>query len=199
MNRVKKLRLIQFSLLVLGSLMIIYTYFSKSDNANKALSSKLGDKVKNQVNQQNIDGNVFFNVEYTGLDLEGNRFILKSEEARNSKDNPEIILMKSVNGNFYFKNGSDLIIKSNKGIYNNKTLNMIFEDKIIASYEGSELEAQRAEYSNSGSFITITENVKVSDSKGVIVADELYFDIKDQTLKIQSFDNNKVNANLNLK
>ena len=185
MNRVKKLRLIQFSLLALGSLIIIFTYFSKLDNTNKAISSKLGEKVKNEVSQQNIDGNVF-NVEYTGLDLEGNRFILKSEEARNSKDNPEIILMKSVNGSFYFKNGSNLIIKSNKGIYNNKTLDMIFEDKIIASYEGSELEAQRAEYSNSGSFITITENVKeVSDSKGVIVADELYFDIKDQTLKIQ--------------
>ena len=199
MNRVKKLRLIQFSLLALGSLIIIFTYFSKLDNTNIAISSKLGEKAKNEVSQQNIDGNVFFNVEYTGLDLEGNRFVLKSEEATNSKDNPEIILMKSVNGNFYFKNGSDLIIKSNKGIYNNKTLNMIFEDKVIASYEGSELEAQRAEYSNSGSFIIITEKVKVSDSKGVIVADELYFDIKDQTLKIQSFDNNKVNANLNLK
>ena len=199
MNRIKKLRLIQFSLLAIGSIIIIFTYFSKSDDTNKAISSKLEEKVKNQVNQKNIDGNVFFNVEYTGLDLEGNRFILKSEEAVNSKDNAEIILMESVNGSFYFKNGSNLIIKSNKGIYNNKTLDMIFEDKIIASYEGSELEAERAEYSNSGSFITITENVKVSNSKGVIVADKLYFDIKDQTLNIQSFNNNKVNANLNLK
>ena len=68
MNRVKKLRLIQFSLLALGSLIIIFTYFSKLDNTNKAISSKLGEKVKNEVSQQNIDGNVF-NVEYTGLDL----------------------------------------------------------------------------------------------------------------------------------
>ena len=144
MNRIKKLRLIQFSLLALWSIIIIFTYFSKSDDTNKAISSKLEEKVKNQVNQKNIDGNVFFNVEYTGLDLEGNRFILKSEEAVNSKDNAEIILMESVNGSFYFKNGSNLIIKSNKGIYNNKTLDMIFEDKIIASYEGSELEAEKA-------------------------------------------------------
>lgn len=199
MNRIKKLRIIQFSLLALGSLIIIFTYFNKANNTKKIISSKIEEKVRDQVKQEDIDGNVFYNVEYSGLDLEGNRFILKSKEARNTKENMEIVIMKNVVGNFYFKNGNILNITSNAGIYNNKTLDMIFKDQIIALYEGSELRAQKAEYSNSGSYITITENVKVSDAKGVIVADELYFDIKDQTLNIQSFDNNKINANLNLK
>ncbi len=199
MNRTKKLRIIQFSLLALGTLIIIFTYFTKIDNSKKILSSGIEEKVRNQVKQQDVDGNVFYNVEYSGLDLEGNRFILKSEEARNTKDKVEIVIMKNVNGSFYFKNGNILNITSNKGIYNNKTLDMIFKDEIIATYQGSELRAREAEYSNTGGYITITENVKVSDAKGVIDADKLYFDIKNQTLNIQSFDNNKINANLNLK
>ena len=32
-----------------------------------------------------------------------------------------------------------------------------------------------------------------------MVADELFFDIKKQTLNIASFENNKINANINLK
>ena len=33
----------------------------------------------------------FYNIEYSGLDLSGNRYILKSKEARNNKENQEIV------------------------------------------------------------------------------------------------------------
>ena len=35
--------------------------------------------------------------------------------------------------------------------------------------------------------------------KGTMVADKLLFDIKKQTLNIASFNDNKINANINLK
>ena len=77
---------------------------------------------------------------------------------------------------FYFKNGSVLKISSEKGIYN-KTLDMVFNN-IKALYENSKLYAQKAEYSNSGGYLIVSEEVEVNDIKGKIKADKLFFDIK---------------------
>ena len=75
---------------------------------------------------------------------------------------------------------------------------MKFEGDVKAIYEESRLFSQKAEYSNSKSFLIISENVKIEDIKGTMFADELYFDIKKQKLKIASYNNGKVNANINL-
>ena len=200
MNRKKKLRIYQFSLLFLGILIIFFTYINNEKiTEEKIISSETQKKIKKQLADQSSAGDVFFNIEYSGLDLAGNRYILKSKEAKNSKDNQEIVYMKAVEAIFYFKDGTILNVQSEDGIYNNKTLDMQFNKNVKATYEGSELLAQKAEYSNSKSFLIISEKVKVNDIRGSMLADKLYFDIKKQTLSIASNEENKVNANINLK
>ena len=76
---------------------------------------------------------------------------------------------------------------------------MNFSKNVKAIYEDSKLFAENAEYSNSKSFLTITDKVKVIDTRGTVVADKLLFDIKKQTLNIASFNDNKINANINYK
>ena len=76
---------------------------------------------------------------------------------------------------------------------------MYFNKNVKALYEKSELFAQNALYSNSKGVLKITDDVLVSDEKGAIKADELLFDIKKQTLDINSFSNNKINAKVNIK
>ena len=197
-ERKKKLRLIQFALLVCGLMIIFFTYANKERFSNeKIVNRETQDKIEKQLS--NLEGDVFFDIEYTGLDLAGNRYVLKSKEAIADKSNQEIISMKSVEAIFYFKDDTILTVKSEEGIYNNKTLDMIFKKNIKALYEGSELYAQRADFSNSNGYLTITEDVKVNDFRGTMVADKLLFDIKKQTLDIASFNDGKINANINLK
>ena len=76
---------------------------------------------------------------------------------------------------------------------------MIFEKNVKAIYGKSQLFAEKAEYSNSKNYLIISKNVKVKDVRGSVFADELIFDIKKQTLNIASFNDGKVNTNLNLK
>ena len=200
MERKKRLRLIQITMLILGILIIFFTYLGKNEKQeNKIITKETQEKIKEQMQLQNQQGDVFYNIEYSGLDLAGNRYILKSKEAISDKNNPEIVFMKFVEAVFYFKDNTVLNVWSEKGIYNNKTLNMNFENNVKANYEGSELFAQKAEYSNLKSFLTISEDVKINDIRGAIVADKLLFDIKKQTLNIASFNDGKVNANVNLK
>jgi len=200
MDRKKKVRIIQLSLLIVGTLIIFLTYYGKNENFDEQIISKESQKkIEERLANQTQDGDVFYNIEYSGLDLAGNRYILKSKEAINNKTNEEIIKMKFVEANFFFKDDTILRVKSDNGIYNNKTLDMTFVDNVEAFYEGNELFALKAEYSNSKSFLNITGNVKVKSNQGTMVADSLLFDIKKQTLNIASLDDDKINASVNLK
>ena len=199
-DRKKKIKIIQLSLLVIGSLVLFLTYANKSDSPKEEIVSKeIQERIKNQNTNLPENSDIFYNIEYSGLDLAGNRYILKSKEAFNDKNNQEIVQMKFVEAFFYFKDDTVLEVKSDYGIYNNKTLNMNFKKNVKATYEGSKLFAQEAEYSNVESFLTITDQVRVKDSKGTMFADKLLFDIKKKKLNIASFNDNKINANINLK
>ena len=196
-DRKKKLRLIQFFLLFFGLLAIYLTYYNKELNEDQNSISKKIPK-KNQNISEEDERDLFFNIEYSGFDLQGNRYSLKSEEAFIDKLNSEIVYMKNVNSIFYFKDNTVLYVSSNNGIYNNKTLDMKFEQNVKANYLSSELFAEKAEYSNSESFLSIYENVRINDIKGNLIADKLLFDITDQKLDISSFTDGKINANVNL-
>ena len=201
-ERKKKIRLIQASLLFIGVLLFIISYSKKEEDRqnNEILSKSTKVKIDNELNKQqnNEEGDVFFNIEYSGFDLSGNRYILKSKEAKTNKTNDEIILMKNVEATFYFEDNTVLFIFSELGKYNNKTLDMEFDKAVRANYENNELLAEKAEYSNSQGYLSITKNVKVNSNQGNLVADKLLFDIKKQTLDIYSFNDNKINAKLKL-
>ena len=199
-ERKKKLRIIQVTLLLLGISILYFTYSNKSKIPDEnIISEEIQKKIEKQISEKPLDSDVFYNIEYSGLDLAGNRYILKSKEAFSEKTNQEIVQMKSVEALFYFKDDTILKVRSDFGNYNNKTLDMSFKQNVKATYEGSNLFAQKANYSNKEGYLVISDNVKISDSRGTIVADKLYFDIKKQTLNIASFDDKKINANIKLK
>ena len=199
-ERKKKLRLVQLTLLIFGILIIYTTYYNKNSNLDKKIiSKKTEEKVKKQTTDKKLEkGDIFFNVKYSGLDLNGKRYILNSEEAYLDDLKPEIVYMKIVHATFYFKNNTVLNIWSDNGTYNNKNLDMKFEKNVKAKYLESDLTAEKAEYSNSKSYLTIYENVRVDDVRGNLVADKLLFDIVEKKLDITSFNEGKISANVEL-
>ena len=199
MDRKKKLRLIQAALLLIGLSIIYFTYLKKQNPSEIEIVSKQNLEKFDKIIKDEKSGDVFYNIEYSGFDVSGNRYILKSKEAVNDKANSKIVKMKFVEAIFYFKDDTVLNVVSDKGIYNNETLDMSFKGNVKALYKDSQLFAQKAEYSNSKSYLIISEKVKVKDIRGTMFADELLFDIKKQTLNIASFKDEKINANINLK
>jgi hypothetical protein len=199
-DRKKKVRFIQLSCLIIGILIVFFTYVdNKGKNKNIIVSKETEAEVKKQAADQSQSKDVFSNIEYSGLDLAGNRYLLRAKEASTTKEMPHLVNMSSVEAIFYFKDNAILKVWSKKGKYNNKTLDMLFRENVKGFYEGSELYAEKAEYSNSKSFLTITEKVKIKDIKGTMFADKLLFDIKKQTLNIASFNDKKISTNVKLK
>jgi len=196
-ERKKKLRLFQTILLIVGIIIILIIYTDKGFFLNKKINQKTTLLIENETTGQKE--NIFYNIEYSGLDLAGNRYIIKSKEATTDASNQEIVNMKFVESFFYFKDDTVLKVKSDYGTYNNKTLDMFFNSNVKAKYQNSVLFAENAEYSNSENFLSISGKVRIEDLKGTMFADKLLFDIKKHKLNITSFNDDKINANLNLK
>ena len=204
-ERRRKIRIFQLGLFSFGILALVYTYYNFDKNIKNQdtfikseIKEKLNSRIQN-TKKDNSAGDIFYNIQYSGLDLQGNRYILKSKEAFTEKNNQELVKMKDVVANFYFKDNTGLVINSQNGTYNNKTLNMTFEENVEAQYQENKLNANKAEYINSENILVITGNVKVASQNGDLVADKLFFDVKNQELKISSLKNNKINVNISNK
>ena len=195
MKRERKLKLTQLLIFTVGLLIIFFTYFQKErSDEEKIISRDDQKKINEKLKDESSDKNTFYNILYSGIDLEGNRYTIKSKEAVNSKTDTKIVKMKIVHATFYFKDNTILNVFSNTAVYNNKTLDMVFNKNVKAIYENTELFAEKAEFSNSKSFLTVSEEVKVYDARGTMFADKLFFDIKKKTLDIDSSNNKKINT-----
>ena len=201
-NRKKKVYIIQILFLILGLVILIFTYKIKdSPNANRITSDT--DQVKN-LNKQNTqnesgDDDVFYNIKYSGLDLDGNRYVLTAEKATSNRSNETLINMELVEAIFYLKDGTILNINSKKGIYNNKTLDIIFTNNVEATYNENKLYSQKAEYSNLKNYVVISKDVRIESEKGNLFAEKLLFDIKKNTLNISSLIDGQINAYIDVK
>ena len=198
--RKRKLRTIQLILLVISILMVYFTYYGSNSKKDKIIISQKEQKeLEGKLANQKEKNDVFYNITYRGLDLSGNRYVLNAEEAINDENFAERIYLKRVEATFFMKDDNILKVFSDKAIYNNENLDMIFEENVKALYQNSELFAERAEFSNINGFLTISKKVRVIDERGILSADQLLLDVKKQNLEIVSFDKNKVNANIDLK
>ena len=201
MNRGRKIKLAQIFLFLLGIFLIYSTYYcEKTDFKKKLISDKTKKEIIREIKESESKdaNNIFYNIKYSGIDLSGNRFILTSKEAMTSEANEAIINMKDVKATFYFKDNTILNVTSKTGIYNNQTLDMKFDNNVLMTYDDNWLKADDAEYSNSGNYLLIRNNVKVNSDMGNINADKLFFDLKMQKLNIGSFENNNINANIKI-
>ena len=89
-KRKDKIRLIQFLLLFIGTLIVFFTYFNKEKPQEKIISSIDKENIKKTENESSDQLDYFYNIKYSGLDLQGNRYVLKSKEAQVNKNLQEI-------------------------------------------------------------------------------------------------------------
>ena len=130
----------------------------------------------------------FSNVQYKGIDLNGNRYILKSKKAEFAKGKPEIIYMNGVDAVFYFKDGTELYVMSKKGVYNNKTNDIQFKQEVSSKYLDNLITSENLDFFNSKNLLEVYGNVKGTSGKGTILADNLKIDILKKTLDIKNND-----------
>lgn len=197
-RRKKKILSIQILLFIVGATFFYLTYNYKKNP--KIVSPK---KIIKSVNEENAKKNSdeiknwFTDVEYRGLDLNGNRYKIEAKESEFNIDKPEVIYMKKVKATFFFKDDTILYLDADNGIYNNKLNDMNFSSNVYVDYIDNKLTADNLDFLNSKNTLTVYNNVNGKNNRGKIRADKLIFDLSKQTLDISMFADEQINVNLN--
>jgi LPS export ABC transporter protein LptC len=194
--KLNKTKFIQISLLLLAFFLIFFTYFF---NLKKKQPSTNLDQIKTikPDGQKEKMLNTFLDVEYGGLDKNGNRFVIGSKYANFEVDKPNIIKMEQVLCTFYFKDGTNLTIIGDYGIYNNVTDDMEFTENVKMNYLENVLFAEKANFFNAKNELLIEGNVKTKSPEGELQADKLDFNLDSKKLKISMYNDKKVNIKVN--
>ncbi len=194
MTKRKKKNLLIQSFIFILAIVLLYNTYKDKDQKPERVSNNTTEKAI--INEDEKKTNRFENVEYKGIDLNGNRYTIKSEIADFELETPNKINMNIMTAIFYFKDGSVLKVRGDRGTYNNQNYNMTFRDNIVAEYGENFLFADKLDYLNTDSLLTISGNVRTESVKGDMLADNLVFDISEKTLDVSMFTNNQVNVKL---
>jgi hypothetical protein len=187
-NRKKKIILIQF-VIFLVALTLLYNTYRNKNEIIKPLT-KVDVDVETNVNS-------FNDVQYSGFDLNGNRYTLIAGKANFKTETPEAINMENVEANFYLKDDSILKVVSDKGLYNNISLDMKFKKNVKTTYLTNKMFSDRLNYLNSSGKLIATGNVRgESVEKGNFFADNAEYDLSSKMLNFSMFNKKRVNVKL---
>ena len=187
-SRKKNLFLVQLTIFFVAIALLYNTYRDKNKDSEIFVEAKI---------ETNPNVNSFTDIEYSGFDLTGNRYVLKALKASFKTESPELVDMKGVEGKFYLKDDTVLVVISDEGLYNNVTLDMNFRKNVKANYLSHILFSDLLSYSNSNAKLIATGNVRgESIEKGEFVADNVEYDLLGKNLNFSMFGKERVNIKL---
>jgi len=180
--------LAQLTIFLVASALLYNTYRDKGKNNEEMVKIEA---------ETNYNTNSFKDVEYSGFDLNGNRYTLNAGEADFETTSPESINMIDVVANFYLKDDTVLTVVSDQGLYNNLTLDMEFIENVKTTYLTNTLYADKLDYSNSNGKLLAYGNVQgESVEKGKFFADNVEYNLKNKILEFSMFSDKQVKVKL---
>ena len=187
-GRKRNILLIQLTIFFVAVALLYNTYLNKNKKKETFVQIE---------SETNPDVNSFTDIEYSGFDLTGNRYVLKAGKADFKTETPELINMKEVIAKFYLKDDTILTVISDEGLYNNISLDMKFKKNVEADFLTHTLISDFLSYSSSLGKLIATGNVRgESIEKGEFIADNLEYDLADKNLNFSMFGTKQVKVKI---
>tara|TARA_B100000029_G_scaffold336877_1_gene329017 strand:- start:194 stop:796 length:603 start_codon:yes stop_codon:yes gene_type:complete len=191
---------IQFSLISIGILLILATYFLYPKLKENKIAAQ-----KTPVEEEKIDIgtdtkeetiNTFENVEYKGLYDENNQFIVKSEKAYIFADNADMVHMSKMHLILFMNDGRVVNITSDKGRYNKTTYDTFFEGNVQATDGENEVFSENLDLLASEDVAHIYNNVVLKNDKSSLHADKIDYDFQTRYYHVSMYSEEKVKIKL---
>ena len=191
-------RIVQLSLISFGLFLILATYFFfPKIIENKFLEEKTvkDDVIKTAITDSK-ERNTFENVEYKGLYDINKSFKVKSEKAYILIKDPDIIYMTNMHVTLHMDDGRVIIITSDKGIYDKVSYDCFFENNVKAIDGETTVLAENLDLLATEDSATVYNNVFLTNDKGSLRADKVYYDFETKYYQISMFSDTKVKIKL---
>ena len=172
----KKNKIIQFSLVIVGIILFFFTYYS-SNKKDKADDIGKNTSIENVSKLTAGISNIIENVSYVGTDNKGTFLELKAAFTEVFNDKPDINNMKTVDAVVNVRNGRKIYIKSDYAIYDRSTNDTKFIGNVVITESNNKITSDNLDLILSENLIKIFNNVKYGGKKGFIISDEVNIDI----------------------
>jgi LPS export ABC transporter protein LptC len=184
----KNQKRIQVILLLVGVLLILFTYFypniAKKD-IEKDLSELPEELEKNTTSFENLQYEGLFNLDKT--------FIVKSEKAYIDNEKPDIVHMTAMHVILYLKDGRIVNITSDGGKYNKISYDIFFNKNVYATDGETKIYSEYLEMLGNERAAKIYNDVNINYSTGSsLSADKVEYDFETKYLKISMFDDKRI-------
>ena len=191
-------RIVQLSLISIGLFLILATYFFYP----KIIKNKFLEEetVKVDVNKTDItdskERNTFENVEYKGLYSINKLFKIKAEKAYILIKDPNIVYMNNMHVTLDADDGRVIIITSDKGRYNKVSYDCFFENNVKAIDGETTVLAENLDLLSTEDSATVYNNVFLTNDKGSLRADKVYYDFETKYYQVSMFSDEKIKIKL---
>ena len=182
----KKL-LVQITLFILilsiisASYIIFFQKFSIYDKEISKESTQNQKKADNQIND----------LKYFSRDEKGNSYLLNAETGYPDEENNYIIYLTSVDAKITFDENNQIIVTSDKAVYNNSTYDTEFLGNVIINYNEHKLTTNKMSALISKNIAILSGNVVYKNSSTNLYADKIEYDLIKRKSKISMLDKNK--------
>ena len=191
-------RIVQLSLISFGLFLILATYFFfPKIIENKFLEEEtVKDGVIKIAMTDSKERNTFENVEYKGLYDTNKSFKVKAEKAYILTKSPDIVHMTNMEVTLFMEDGRNILITSNEGSYNKTTYDCFFENNVKAIDGKTTVLAENLDLLATEDTASVYNNVFVTNDKGSVQADKVYYNFDTKYYQVSMFSDKKVKIKL---
>jgi len=178
-----------FLILIFIYFFIKNTFLKEQENIVNLDLNK--DKVVEEINVEKEETNIIENLNYISIDAKGNEYILNAEYGKESKEDPNIIILENVVGIIKLNDKSDIEIKSNFAKYNSITFDTNFYENVFGFFEESKVSSDNLDLFFKNNKAIMYNNIKYSDKNTLANADKITFNLLNGDVNIKMFDKKK--------
>lgn len=132
----------------------------------------------NNATSENIENNLIKNLKYEVIFENNNQYIISAALSEISYENDiEIVFMQQVLAKFIDENNIELVITSDKAIYDNSNYNTNFEKNIVVKYKDNTIFCESLNLNFDTKFIKIYDNVVYEGPEGAIKTDNVLINL----------------------
>lgn len=174
-------------LIIVISILFYLKYIDKSDQTSKV------DKIKDEiVGSEDTKGNVISNINYKSQDLDGRKYLIKSQKGILNKDSPNNIKMEKVNAIITLVDGTAIEIMSDYADYNNINFDTKFSKNIEVKHLEHIIKSDDLVLSFERNLLEAFNNLTYENLDLIMSADKIIFDLKSKNTKLFNYDDTDI-------
>ena len=187
----KKNKIIQFSLVIVGIILLFFTYYSS--DKDKIVDIDKNIVIGDVVTLTEKTSNIIENVEYVGSNNKGTFFELNAAIAEIKYDNPNISYLQDVFVVIKLSNLRTIRIRSDKAVFNKISNDCEFFGNVEIIEQDDIITSDNLDLYMSKNLITVYNHVQYNGVKGFLIADKMDIDMLKNEANIFMFNKkNKV-------